>query len=105
MNKRHIIVSGHKFPGCQKYWLIKRKELYGVDADTDIFDISMGYSTFYFKGKTLQEAEDYLLDFIKEKAERKIRVAEKLVAGLRGFLEDKRVLTTEQLLEKYKIMD
>ena len=100
--RNHDIINGYKFPGCQKYWLIKRKDLYGVDLDADIFDISMGYSTFYFKGKRLQEAEDYLLDFIKRKIQKKLRRAEKLVIQLTEFLEDERVLTDKQLLEKYK---
>ena len=92
------IISGYKFPGCQKYWLIKRKDFH----DDTVFDVSMGYSMFYYNGKTLKEAEDYLLDFIKKDIDEKIRRAKRLAVQLNDFLEDERVLTTEQLLEKYK---
>lgn len=102
MNKSDIIISGHKFPGCQKYWLIKRKDYYGADPDAYFFDVSMGYSTFYCKRKTLQEAEDYLLDFIKRSIQKKLKTAERLVIQLTEFLEDERLLTTEDLLEKYR---
>ena len=98
---QHKPISGYKFPGCQKYWLIKRKDF---NSNADVFDISMGYSTFYFRGKTLKEAENRLLDFIKEEVHKKRKAAQKLVNNFNDFLEDERVLTTEQLLEKYKTM-
>jgi hypothetical protein len=93
-------INGYKFPACQKYWTIKQKD---IDTNEDVFDISMGYSDFYIRGKTLQEAEDYLLRLIKEKAKIKLKAAQKVVDGLIEFLEDERVLAKEQLLEKYKI--
>lgn len=98
MNKREII-STYKFPGCQKYWLVRTKDKF---SNTDIFDISMGYSAFYVRGKTLKEVEDYLLDFIKRDIQKKIKRAERLVIQLGEFLEDERILTTENLLKKYK---
>jgi hypothetical protein len=93
-------INEYKFPTCQKYWTIKQKD---IDSHDELFDISVGYSTFYIRAKTLQEAEDYLLRFIKEKARIKLKAAQKAVDGLIEFLEDERVLTKEQLLENYKI--
>jgi hypothetical protein len=101
MNNKIEDINGYKFPCCQKYWIIKR---FDFSDDTEIFDISMGYSMFYFKGQTLEEAEEYLLTFIKEKAHEKLKAAEKVVGKLNEYLEDERLLTTDQLLEKYKTM-
>ena len=95
MNKTDIIY-GYKFPACQKYWVMKEKN---VRSD----NVVIAYATFYFRGKSLQKAEDYLLKWVKEKARRKLRAAQKVVMGLTDFLEDERVLTKEQLLKKYKI--
>jgi hypothetical protein len=98
MNKREII-SAHKFPGCQKYWLIKTKN---SSTGADIFDVSMGYSTLYIRAVSLKEAEDSLLAFIRRDIRKKIRRAEELVDRLHEFLEDDIILSDEQLLEKYK---
>ena len=95
------IVNEYKFPCCQKYWVVKRQDL--TLFSTYYFDISMGYSMFHFRGKTLKEAEDYLLNFIKQEAYKKLRTAEKVVTKLNDFLEDERLLTSDQLLEKYQI--
>ena len=101
MNNEIEDINGYKFPCCQKYWIIKR---FDFSDDTEIFDISMGYSMFHFRGQTLKEAEVCLLTFIKEEAHKKLKAAEKVVAKLNEYLEDERLLTSDQLLEKYKIM-
>jgi hypothetical protein len=94
------IICRYKFPSCRKYWLTREKD---IDSDDVTFDVSFIYSSFYLRRKSLQEAEEYLLRFIKEKARRKLKAARKVVDGLIDFLEDERVLTDEELLEKYKI--
>jgi len=98
--KSEIIIDEYKFPGCQTYWTIRRKQF--TNYETYVFDISMGYSTFNFNGKTIEEAEDYLLNFIKKEAHKKLITAERLVTKLDSFVEDEYILSREQLLEKYK---